>query len=547
MEAIHKTINLSNIKCRFDCTTPTVKNEEGGVSAYGEIPKNFKIRDGNILKDLEKNLPLSEYFLEKNENGDIVYTKSEGVRVLSYETLLTTYTWLKNYIRNCVFYKICKRNDKIVPVKYPKVDFFEGDYIEGYDNIEQEWEESQIGEIYYENVNAKIFEKKFKDTRKNSGAVYAKALYDFADNVITNTGTTYSIEEYTIPSISVPIYIEEEYDDLGILENTAEFWNPNKRYFLGDTSLKFVEGKLGSYVLISGLTGYEQIQITGILLEEVRDAVEEFDHKEIVTTLPQIGDKNLIWHNGENYFFIYPYAEGNSDSVWRKIEEETVTAQTVVGETASKLSTLKRYKSPYNSSGVTYPFILNGGNAELLYLPMAPINSRINDGEPICDYISGIKINGAPKTVSAGTPITADSLPSGDSITFVYSIGCKITDDGVDTDNTVTYEETYPFEKKIIEIEQEEIEYIDIDYGSKKDGKIIPSSIKYNEKGDEALNGVFTYKNDDMIGVQNVSESIDATITRGVSAAFERHAILGEINSLYELENYKNDYFGLRN
>lgn len=91
-------------------------------------------------------------------------------------------------------------------------------------------------------------------------------------------------------------------------------------------------------------------------------------------------------------------------------------------------------------------------------------------------------------------------------------------------------------------------------------------TIKYVETWTKDYNGVYRfesnlanyttnieniYKNpvfirdESMIGVHDMKENIDAEIDRGRSAAFERHTILGEVNTMQDLENYRNNYFGL--
>ena len=57
------------------------------------------------------------------------------------------------------------------------------------------------------------------------------------------------------------------------------------------------------------------------------------------------------------------------------------------------------------------------------------------------------------------------------------------------------------------------------------------------------FNNIDTYKNDELIGVEDITKKININIERGKSSAFERLHILTEIKTLNDLEKYKNNYF----
>lgn len=94
--------------------------------------------------------------------------------------------------------------------------------------------------------------------------------------------------------------------------------------------------------------------------------------------------------------------------------------------------------------------------------------------------------------------------------------------------------------------EMETVENGDIDSNGGNDNF---SKITYNQKYfdiDSFQDNIFCYKKDALMGMQNSYEDIDASVERGKSAAFERHLILGEVNTFEDLVNYRNDYFGLK-
>lgn len=94
--------------------------------------------------------------------------------------------------------------------------------------------------------------------------------------------------------------------------------------------------------------------------------------------------------------------------------------------------------------------------------------------------------------------------------------------------------------------------YIDIKYG---DG-IVMSDITYegNDINDEDIFvNDFVFKNPYLDGIEDMSiKIIDGdllgriNIERSKSAAFERHNILCEVNTMQDLENYRNDFFKIR-
>ena len=74
---------------------------------------------------------------------------------------------------------------------------------------------------------------------------------------------------------------------------------------------------------------------------------------------------------------------------------------------------------------------------------------------------------------------------------------------------------------------------------------VILSNITFNVgASDEFMfNNIDTYKNDELIGVEDMTKKININIERGKSSAFERLHILTEIKTLNDLEKYKNNYF----
>ena len=91
--------------------------------------------------------------------------------------------------------------------------------------------------------------------------------------------------------------------------------------------------------------------------------------------------------------------------------------------------------------------------------------------------------------------------------------------------------------------------YIDIDYENAilDNNKKILTSASFNKELTHEDNFFETniFKWDVTNDIEEVNMTIDLNVERGISAAFERHHILFEINSIADLENYRNNMFKL--
>ena len=66
-------------------------------------------------------------------------------------------------------------------------------------------------------------------------------------------------------------------------------------------------------------------------------------------------------------------------------------------------------------------------------------------------------------------------------------------------------------------------------------------------EGEEYISGGSYFRNDNLIGTTEVrlqSDNID--IERGVSAAYEAFNVLGEVNSVEDIEKYRNDWYRIK-
>lgn len=93
------------------------------------------------------------------------------------------------------------------------------------------------------------------------------------------------------------------------------------------------------------------------------------------------------------------------------------------------------------------------------------------------------------------------------------------------------------FEDKIYEV-------ISTDNNNLKKNTLL-SNISYGLEsiGYDDFQKDYIFKDENIIGLEDVVENIDINIERGISSSFEKHHILCEIKSFSDLENYRNNLF----
>lgn len=99
------------------------------------------------------------------------------------------------------------------------------------------------------------------------------------------------------------------------------------------------------------------------------------------------------------------------------------------------------------------------------------------------------------------------------------------------------------------------IQYVDIDYSSKKvtfntrgmSAQTLMSNATYGGEliNDDKFISENIVKPEYLMGVEDWVDDVDIEIERGTSAAFERHNILTEVNTMEDLVNYRNNFFKL--
>ena len=277
--------------------------------------------------------------------------------------------------------------------------------------------------------------------------------------------------------------------------------------------------------------------------------------------------------------------------------------ETYSGICESYISDYKRKKKSVDDGGNILPFIvhyidvldsggtvsdriIDDGNTELLYMVGVVNETTDADGNTITDGISSIKIfENSVSGVSLcdfytpNVPILYSDISgytNGNIIQFTYYKGMVINSNGVIIDNGIIYEEYYNYTLKVAKMGNTQntgatydvefksydnhnifFNYVDINFfysalniTDNTDIELLTKNPIYtkvtvnkNSINKEEINYAYSYHDETLLGVVNRVDDIDVNISRGTSAAFERHNILGEIKTLQDLQNFRNNYF----
>ena len=232
----------------------------------------------------------------------------------------------------------------------------------------------------------------------------------------------------------------------------------------------------------------------------------------------------------------------------------------------SKLKSLVRQRISVDDSGNDLDFVYDMAinKSELRFVTGVPYNEVYDENENVYRYdiISSIRFSN--DTIDYDNLTNEDVGKSG-SVTFIYVIGNMLSGDtdvevvSDDSGGGILYEETLDFvikkERFTIGGYVRHVIYISIDYDSGEKPEVYEEGKRYAKiyvddhyvhkyKEGEENN---LYRDDRISGIEDIgfSESkID--IERGRSAAYEAFNVIGEVNSLEDIENYHDDWFRIR-
>lgn len=405
-----------------------------------------------------------------------------------------------------------------------------------------------------------------------------KKKYYLGDVVFYN-GNTYMLNRATEYEIS--------YVDYNIFQALyrARTTNPDKT-----TNKDYSK----NYIIVSTVKNIKEFVYNKLTFDDNRDNV----------SIMMGGKTNVyVYSNNNKYGIVLPYHCGvydektrltifveqkengnNTDGFWRKIEYpyflkyNDFNSQSYTGITESRIIDFKRKKQSVDDSGNILPFIVHYDNngvlttdTELQFKPGIIRAIKADDGTTITDGISSINLY---TDETATRPIKSFYRPlnilysqipnNANVIEFTYYLGRRI--DG-NNDNPIeqglTYKEKYWFTHDTLSgVNIDNLSDLSFDFANinlsysllnvetNTDVELLTNNPIYSNimvdgkaMKDDGCNFAPIIKNEALIGVENISNDIDAKITRGISAAFERHHILGEIKTIQDMENFRNNYF----
>ena len=282
--------------------------------------------------------------------------------------------------------------------------------------------------------------------------------------------------------------------------------------------------------------------------------------------------------------------------------DNTRVYNNISGTTESLLPNVMRKRTDMDISGNTLPFILHyiiqnrrrhlvEDSTETFYMcGNMNMNYDFTSGKVVSDVLESVTFYRSNSTPEAGVTFTdvdnpiiittnkkaytrnqgEHSIANYDMIQFVYYSSATLEKETVSNnwrrkENTgVKYIEQRPMTIQTGDFDIEAIDgshanlsltYIDVNSNTqdKKDNNNIDiinsmrSDVSYSnvmvdkgQLGDDYFLNAVIFKDESLMGVQNVTEDINVNIERGIAESFQKHNMLGEICTLQDLENYKN-------
>lgn len=483
MELVNKTINLRD----FGIGVPKTK------------PVNFMCPE-----DLKGVIPTSEY---------------EGKTVIKWKTLVQYYRWLLNFIIESDYYVVRKKRDTVYFLARRKPEGEDvADMIELFRSTEPEGVFADTGEFteatggpsndncnkkYCINSNAAEFRERFGDIAKALAFIefYNNA---FEDNSSIATGT---------PFMEIPVLITESIENLGAFDIYDEFWVPGKEYKTGDTVYNQDEdGTIGFYRL-------KTLSFSG----------DAFDY-----------------------------------DTWEKLEWEDEDVE-IEGEqyAESQLHTLKRTRKSYDWEGNELPFFIN--DEDKASLPFIIGNQRgtiQTDGVYRYNVLTDVKFYDSEGEEIGGNFVDNDNnivydsaLDNGVIIEFIYHVGDMYNDDAQTIDGVVYSERRYYTVEEYNYVEEEGspstlYRYINVDYDTQVDfpenaeGGVRYAKVIVGADGETLPAGVHLIKVGNILGAEEIKiDTRDVYVERGTAASYEAFNVLGEVNTVEDIEKYHDDWF----
>lgn len=245
-------------------------------------------------------------------------------------------------------------------------------------------------------------------------------------------------------------------------------------------------------------------------------------------------------------------------------EEQTMGVTALTDETSdvfveSPLYTLARDRHDYSEDGEVLPYVESAETEdsptrfELPYVEGMPRNVSFNGENFTCDMLIGIEYSADGVSFTEGENYVSNNTPSEGYVRFTYVIGAEIDDSG-NTFGGIEHQETHKYKVDTKEIAGRRNPYIVIDYDSVEGPEDREAGIVYARIDPDEIDRVITddgennfIMNDAFFGIDDVSvEKDDVYIDRGTAASYEAFNVLGEVNTIDDIEKYRDDWFRIK-
>ena len=335
-----------------------------------------------------------------------------------------------------------------------------------------------------------------------------------------------------------------------INENSKEFWN---MFLEGIKSVKDFLGFIENAV--SSESPFVEIPI------DLSSDVKEMGPAEVYMDFWRPGETYtrgcVVYHyddDGELYAYLYdgetPISGDTFDvEQWEKLVFYDNSGTSIVNElVASKLSTLRRDVRSYDSNGNELPYVESGNTKQLPYIVDVPMNVVYEDG--VCKYSVLTKIEYFDEHGNIqedSTNINYDNgLTENGTVKFTYSV-----DVDEETGEGLVYEETRQYAISgrtgdnygYIVISDDTIEYPEWDTEEGHAYATILSAFN----GEPISENPFLIRGGVLLDVNDIKvDNSSVNIVRGTAASYEAFNVLGEMNTIDDIEKYRDDWYRIK-
>jgi hypothetical protein len=493
MDIIQKKLCLEPFISRFYSKHPYINEggeivtiPESDMGNWGYVHTDIVISSGNTLCNIKNKIP----FIQKDENYNYY---------LRYGTMIKWYSWINDFFRTTNFF-ISTKNNEFVLSSINDIDVFDSRYTTSNLLFCKSTDDLNINNINCNDIigindSADIFNSVFRisgDTTR-----YEVKFIELVNNCFAGNNGGYSI-----PYISISIYMDSDYDDCGILTPYSSYWDPHKTYTLGDIVSYNGEENKGMYVLTAG-THIEYVEITGVLYDKIytdygnaKTGTVSGSPYYVVNGDINIaekeeeylfeGGKRKVCRKNNSFYFPIIVLKNNSlffnpnNGYWKQIYETTSSSKDISATTRSRLEEVRCTKQSVDDNGNNLPFLIpiktfidKNGKEQLVQLldgdtiftdipfKVGITYSMLNDDKTFTvNSLDKITITfnnkNTSEVITSATPInykthfykkndSGDILigDTGGTITFEYTIGGYKTSNSNNINGGIKYNETY--------------------------------------------------------------------------------------------------------